>query len=219
MFVLLTIVAGLFAEGFVTQRFVTGDPTTTADNILAHRGLWQLAFAVYVVEMACQVAGTALLYDLLKPAGPNVSLIAAWISVVGIAIKMCARVFFIAPLFVLGGAPAFSALGANELRAVSMLFLELNDTGAGAALAFFGFTTVLRGALIVRSTFLPRGLGALGILAGLLWTTFLYRPLASRMFAVTAGIGLIASLAVSGWLLIKGVDGPRWREMSRQARS
>jgi hypothetical protein len=216
--VLLTILAGLFAEGFVTQRLLTDDATTTAANILAHRDLWQLAFAVYVVEMACQVAGTALFYDLLKPAGRNASLIAAWISVVGIAIKICARVFFIAPLFVLGGAPAFSALGANELRAISMLFLQLNDTGAGLALAFFGFATVLRGVLMFRSTFFPRGLGALGILAGLLWTTFLYRPLGNRMFAVTAAFGLIASLALIGWLLIKGVDGPRWRESARQAR-
>ena len=199
----------------MTQRLLTGDATSTATNILAHRGLWQFAFAVYVVEMVCQVASTALFYDLLLPAGPNASLIAAWISVVGIAIKMCARVFFISPLFVLGGAPAFNAFGTNELRAISMLFLELNDTGAALALAFFGFATLIRGVLVFRSTFLPRGLGALGILAGLLWTTFLYRPLAIRMFPVTAGVGLIASLALSGWLLTKGVDGPRWRDSAR----
>lgn len=216
--VLLTILGGLFAEGFVTQRLLTGDAAATAANILAHRGLWQLAFAVYVLEMACQVASTALLYDLLAPAGASASLIAAWISLVGIAIKMCARVFFLAPLFVLGGAPAFSGLGTNELQAVSMLFLELNDRGAGLALVFFGFTGILRGVLIVRSTFLPRGLGVLGLVAGVLWTTFLYRPLATRMFPVTAGVGLIASLALIGWLLIKGVDGARWREKVRQAR-
>ena len=217
VFLLLTILTGLFAQGFVSEKLVTGDATTTAANILEHRGLWRLGYAFFVVEMASQVAGTALLYDLLAPAGRNASLIAAWISLVGITIKMFARVFFIAPLVVLGGSANFSAFGANELRTLSLLFLQLNDLGASLALIFFGFAAFVRGVLMIRSTFVPRVVGALGMLGGLLWTTFLYPPLANTLFGLTLAVGLIGSLVLIVWLLVKGVDGPRWRETARHA--
>jgi hypothetical protein len=76
-FCLLAILAGTFAQGFVSgSRVVEGDAAATATNILTHRGLFQLGFAVYLIEMACQIAMTALFYDLLKPAGKSVSLVA-----------------------------------------------------------------------------------------------------------------------------------------------
>ena len=47
---LLTILAGMFSAGFVAAKLVvSGDAAATANNILAHRGLFQLAFAVYLM--------------------------------------------------------------------------------------------------------------------------------------------------------------------------
>ena len=104
-FSLLTILTGIFAQGFVSNRLVVdGDAVATATNILAHRGLFQWGYAVFLIEMACNIAMTALFYDLLKPAGKSVSLVAAFLGFAGCVIKTFSRVFFIVPLFVLGGA-------------------------------------------------------------------------------------------------------------------
>ena len=54
----------------------------------------------------------------------------------------------------------------EQLQALALLFLKVNDHGAGMALGFFGFYALLKGYLIVRFTFRPRILGVLSVLAG-----------------------------------------------------
>src|SRR5882672_5072305 len=101
-FFLLTILLGVFAQGFVSERLIDfSDAAATATNILAHRGLFQLAFTVYLIEMACQIATAALFYVLLRPVSKSVALSAAFLELTGCVIKTFARVFFIVPLFVL----------------------------------------------------------------------------------------------------------------------
>src|SRR6202048_1449998 len=137
---LLTILTGIFAQGFVSGRLVVdGDAAAKAAHILAPGGLFSLGFTVDLIEMACQIAMTALFYDLLKPAGRSVSLLAAFLGLAGCVIKTFSRVFFIAPLFVLGGAYYLSVFSTEQLQALALLFLKVNDHGAAIALVFFGF--------------------------------------------------------------------------------
>jgi hypothetical protein len=214
-FFLLTILTGVFAQGFVSERLVVfGDAAVTATNILAHRGLFQLGFAVYLVEMACQVAMTGLFYELLKPVSKTVSLLAAFLSLVGIGIKTVSRLFFIAPLLVLGSAPYLSVFNAEQLQALALLFLKVNDQGAAIGLVFFGFATLLKGYLIIRSTFLPRILGVLSLFAGLGLLTYLYMPLGYRLFPYIAALGLLGAVPQILWLLVKGVNEQRWKEQA-----
>jgi hypothetical protein len=212
---LLTMLTGIFAEGFVSGRLVvSGDAAATAANILAHKGLFQLGFAVYLIEMACQTAMTALFYRLLKPAGRSVSLVAAYLGLTGCVIKTLSRLFFITPLFILGGAHYLSVFSTQQLQALALLFLKVNDHGAGIALVFFGFYALLTGYLMIRSTFLPRILGVLSVLGGLGWLSFLYPPLGYRLFPYIAAFGLLGALSLIVWLLVKGVNEQRWKEQA-----
>src|SRR5438874_10356678 len=218
VFYLLTVLTGIFAQGFVSGKLVIdGDAAATASNILAQRGLFQLGFAVYLIEMACQIAMTALFYDLLKPAGRSVSLLAAFLGLAGCVIKTFSRVFYIAPLFVLGGAHYLSVFNPEQLQALALLFLKVNDQGAAMALAFFGFYALLTGYLIFRSTFLPRILGLVSIFAGLGWLTFLSPTLGYRLFPYLAGFGLLGAIALIVWLLVFGVNVQRWKDQASAA--
>lgn len=218
VFYLLTVVTGIFAQGFVSGRLVVdGDAAATATNILTHKSLFELGFTMYLVEMTCQIAVTALFYDLLKPAGRSVSLLAAFLGLAGCVIKTFSRLFYIAPLFVLGGERYWSGFGPEQLQALALLFLKVNDRGAGIALAFFGFYAILTGYLIIKSTFLPRTLGVLSVVAGVGWLTFLYPTLGYRLFLYVAPVGLLGAAALILWLLVFGVNEQRWKEEDRAA--
>jgi hypothetical protein len=217
-FFLLTVLMGIFAQSYVSDGLVVGgDAAATAANILGHEARFRLGFAVFLIEMTCQITETVLFYFLLKPVSRSESLLAAVIGLAGCGIKTVARVFFYAPLLVLGNAHYLSVFTAEQLQALALLFLKVNEVGAGVALAFFGFAALVKGWLIVRSTFLPRILGVLSVLTGLSLLTFLSPPLGNRMFPYVAGIGLLATVAQIGWLLVVGVNEDRWKAQATAA--
>ncbi|HEY8852765.1 MAG TPA: DUF4386 domain-containing protein [Gemmatimonadaceae bacterium] len=217
-FYLLTILTGVFAQGFVSARLVvSGDAAATANNILSHDGLFRLGFAVYMIEMVCQIITTVLIYDLLKPVNRSVSLLAAVLSLIGCGIKTFSRLFYFAPLLVLGGTHYLSVFSGEQLNAVALLFLRVNDIGAGIALVFFGFYALLKGYLVIRSTFLPRALGWLAVLGGIGWLAYLSPPFGDRVFSIIALLGIVGALANIGWLLVFGVNEERWREQASVA--
>ena len=211
---LTTIVLGIVAQGFISERLIAlRDPAKTATNILANESLYRTGFTLYMIEMAAQIAQTVLLFHLLKPVNLRIATLALVFGLVGCTIKTFSRVFYLAPLFILKQS-AFAAFTADQLPAVSLILLNVNDRGAGVALAFFGFETVLEGWLILRSTFLPRWLGALAIIAGVGWLSFLSPTLGYAVFNVVALIALIGTVAIIGWLLVRGVDEERWRALA-----
>jgi Domain of unknown function (DUF4386) len=107
-----------------------------------------------------------------------------------------------------------SVFSAEQLQALALLFLKVNDRGAGMALVFFGFYALLTGYLIIKSTFLPRILGVVSVLGGLGWLSFLYQPLAHRLFPYVVALALLGSLAEILWLLVFGVNEQRWKEQA-----
>ena len=215
---LLTILAGVFAQGFVSERLVaSGNAATTATNILTHEPLFRLGFTVYLIEMASQITMTALFYELLKPVSRSVSLLSAVFSYIGCGIKTLSRLFYFAPLLVLGDAPYLRVFTADQLQALALLFLKVNNQAAAIALVFFGFSTLLRGYLLVRSTFLPRSLGVLTALGGIGWLAFLSPSLGSRLFPYIVGVGLLGAAVMIVWLLVFGVNEQRWKEHASAA--
>jgi len=81
-------------------------------------------------------------------------------------------------------------------------------------LVFFGLQCLLVGYLILKSTFLPRMLGALMVLAGLGWLTFLWPALANSLAPYNLVPGMLGEGALIVWFLVKGVNVQRWNEQA-----
>ena len=215
---LVTIVAAIIAQGLIAERIVNStDASVTALNIIAHAGLFRFGYTMYMIEMVAQTAMTMLFYELLKPVSRTGSLLAAVIGVVGCGIKALSRVFYVAPALVLDGSHYLSTFSAEQLHSIALLFYNVNEMGAAIAVVFFGFSTVITGWLIIRSTYFPRILGWIAVVGGIGWLTFLWPPLGYRFNLYIAAVALLGSLATIIWMIAYGVNEERWyQQASRQ---
>ena len=189
---LVTIVAAIIAQGLIAERIVNStDASVTARNIIAHADLFRFGYTMYMIEMVAQTAMTMLFYELLKPVSRTGSLLAAVIGVVGCGIKALSRVFYVAPALVLDGSHYLSTFSAEQLHSIALLFYNVNEMGAAIAVVFFGFSTVITGWLIIRSTYFPRILGWIAVVGGIGWLTFLWPPLGYRFNLYIAAVGSV----------------------------
>jgi hypothetical protein len=178
-FYLLTIVAGGFAFSAVSSA-----------NLEAHSTLFRLGVTANVIATACYVVVTALFWNLFRPVNENVSLLAAFFSLVGCAIGAMSSALQLVALAVPDGPRV----------------LKMGATASQIGLVFFGFYCLLIGYLIFKSGFLPRFLGVLMAFGGLGWLTNLFPPLASALSSYAAIPGVLGEGALTVWLLVAGVN-------------
>lgn len=203
-FYLITIIMGVFAEVFVRGALVRDDPAATATNILAHESLYRFGLAADLIMLACYTAVTLLFYGLFKPVSRSLSLLAAFFSLVGIAVLAANSLNHLAPLIFLGSAHYLSAFETTQLQTLALLSLKMHARGYSISGVFFGIYCLLIGYLIFRSGFLPRALGVLMAIGGLSFltdgfTVFLLPALADRVPDIGM-LGGIAELSISLWL-------------------
>jgi hypothetical protein len=196
---------------------VSGNGAATAANILGHERLFWLGFASSLIGVACHIAWVFLMYELLKPVNRGLSLLAAFVILVGCAIQALASLFYLAPLLVLQGGSSLSAFTAQQLQALALMFIKFHTYAFDIYLVFFGFWCILIGYLIFRSTFMPRVLGVLVAISGLGWVTYLSPPLANYLWPYIAAASALGEIPLEFWLIAMGVNVQRWREQASAA--
>jgi uncharacterized protein DUF4386 len=195
---------------------VREDPLATVTNIMAHKTAWWAGYAGDLLLVASYLVVVAFLYDLFKPVNRRFAFLAACFGLLGCAIQSAGTIFEVAPLTVLGGAKFLSVFSPDQLRGLACLFMRFYNLAYGVALVFFAFAALINGILILRSTFLPRVVGALMVLAGLGWMTFLAPPFATKYFPIILALG-IGEGVLMVWLLVAGVNVQRWNEKAAAA--
>lgn len=210
---LVIMVAALFAEAGVRGAvIVSGNAAATAHNILASQQLYRLGGGADIVTLVCDVALAALFYDLLKPAGPSLALLAAFFRLAYSAIFGLAVIAHFAPLAVLTG-EGFSAFTSPQLQAFAMLALKLHSVAYNVALVFFGVHCLLLGILIARSRFLPALIGVLLVIVGVCYLINSATHLVFTNYDFYPWIllpGLLGEGGLTLWLLLVGLNVAQW---------
>ena len=213
----LAIIVGALFIPFATvpSGMMRGDAALpTVAHILAARQLYALAGIAQAILGACDIAVALILYELLKPVGRSLALLAAFFRLVFVAIANANLLNHFAPLLLLSG--DLGAFTPEQLQALAGMFLRLRTIGLDIALVFFGFHCVILGYLLFRSTFFPRVLGLLMAVGGVgyianIFATVLPLDVAARLFPYVMLPAGVAELGLSLWLIVVAVNAAKWR--------
>ena len=210
------IVAGIFAELFVRGALiVSGNAAATAANVAAHEGLWRLGIAGDLAMHVADLPLLVILYVLMRPVNRDLALLVVLFDAVQSAVLVASKMNLLTPLFTGGDAAYLKAFTPEQLEALSYLSMRMDSHGFGFGLIFFGCGCLVLGWLIRRSGYLPWIIGALIQLAGACYLVnsfalILAPSLAGALFPAIMLPPLVAETSLALWLLVKGVDVPRW---------
>lgn len=204
---LTIIVAGIFAEFIVRQSLIVpGDAATTASNIMASESLFRMGIAADLIMVLSDIALALTFYVLLRPVSNALSLLAAFFRLIQAAVL---------GLNLLNLFYALQWLdGAEQNYAPMMRFLEAHGIGYSLGLVFFGANCLVFGYLVFKSGYLPKLLGILLMIAGVVYLADSFARVLMSDYAAYAELFemIVVPLTVTGelatclWLLVKGVD-------------
>ena len=213
---LYIIVAGIFAEAVRSRLIASADADLTARNILANESLFRIGFSGELLHLAFDVVVAMILYVLLRPVDRNIALLAALMRAASDVILAVASLSHFAALRLLGSADYLNSFTPDQLHALALLAMKLQGDAYAISLVFFGFACLALGYLIVRSSYFPKAIGALLVIAGACYLTnsfvlFLHPALADTLFPAIFLPAFVAELALALWLIVKGVDTAKWQ--------
>lgn len=219
---LIIIAAGIFAEFFIrSSLIVANDAAATAGNIAASQSLFRTGIAGDLIMLVCDIVVALALYMLFRQVNRGLSLLAAFFRLVHAAVYGVNLLNLVIVALLAGGAGYLAALQPSQSDALTMLFLDAHKYGYAIGLVFFGFHCMVLGYLVFKSGFLPRILGVLLLAAsiGYLVDSFAnillpnYADYESVLMLVVFVPAFVAELSLSLWLLLKGVNVSRMREL------
>jgi Domain of unknown function (DUF4386) len=120
----------------------------------------------------------------------------------------------------LTGGPGAAALTTAQAQAMAFVMLKMHAFAYVIALVFTGFGCLCLAYLATRATFIPRVSGWFLAIDGLGYLTssfssLVYPPLAVALRPVVPFVtGILGTGALMIWLIVNGVNVPRWEEQN-----
>lgn len=212
----------VFLMGKATA-LVPGDAAASAANVLAMDTEFRSGLLIETAIFLVEIVLAALLYVIFRPVHQALSLAAAFARLGEAVVQGVNLLTTALVLIVTGGASALAAFSQAQREALGLVFLDANAFMVLVWGLFFGFHLLLLGYLVFASGFLPRWLGVLLLIAGagyLLQSggTIMWPSAREVLDTVVVVMAVPGELAFTFWLLVRGVNVPRWMERANAAR-
>ncbi len=210
---------GFFGVIYVPAVLVVrGDAATTSRNIMASEWLFRSGIVSHLISQIILIFLVLALYRLLKPVNKDHAVLMVVLGVLAVPIAFLNEVNHLAALHLLTSASA-GAFTTSQLQAQAMLFLDMRQSGILMALVFWGLWLVPLGLLVFKSGFLPRLIGILLVIAGAGYVIDVATQLLSPGLPMIGQFTFAGEILLTLWLLIRGVNVERWREVCARAAS
>lgn len=204
---LLASIPGAFCLIYIPSHFiVSGDAAATASKIAASESVFRLGILSELAGFIGFIFVARALYRLLAGVNKAHASLMVTLILVSIPISLLNVLNETAALTLIRGAKFLSVFDKPQRDALAFLFLRLHFDGFVVAQVFWGLWLIPFGILVFKSSFLPRILGVLLIIAcfGYLANTIVAFGLLPRIVSRVVGQLTICELPIILWLLIMG---------------
>lgn len=206
----LLIPIGPFGIMFVNSLVVVGDVQATMSNILENETIYRWSMLAALLTQLIHFTLVIMLYKILKPAHKVASQIMLLLVMVGVPIAMLNEFSY--------GAVLLNLHGANPSPDLVSMFLGIHDYGINIVQIFWGLWLFPFGFAIYKSEFLPKVIGILLMIGCFGYVidsiTFIIDPTIEFKLAIFMFWG---EMAITFWLLIKGVNVDKWQQQNSSA--
>jgi len=210
---LISVIFTVFAGLFIDDLFVKGDAAATAKNILVSEVRFRAGIVCWLFVIIGDVVRAWALYVFFKSVNKSLSLLAAWFTLIHVAILGAAMINLVLCSLLLSGAESLAAFETDQLYALVLLFFNGYNYGFLIGLFFFSLHLGTLGYLVYISGYIPKILSVLLIIASVGYMVnsvgkIIYSNYPEIIWTVLAGPLFIGELALILWLAIKGGKEP-----------
>lgn len=213
---------GGFSMGYLPSVIkVDGDAAQTAANIIANQGLVRFGVVADMIVFVSEILLSVMLFRLFKPVADSLSLAAAFARI-GMAIIIAMNALFdLIPLTLLTNPIYADAFSEQQLHALVILFIDMEQYGVYIWQMFFGVHLVTLGYMVMKSGYFPRILGLMMFVGSFGYTlqtiSKVVAPDNLILFWIVAGLLVIVTIgevSFALWLLIKNINVDNWRSIN-----
>jgi hypothetical protein len=197
------------------KLIVWGDAAATVSNIIASESLFRIGIASSILGQVFSLFFGLTLFRLFKGAGKTTATALLASLSVGVGVGVVNSFNNLAALTLVGNPEYVKAFGTEQLNALAMTFLRVNNYGVGLMEIFTALYMFSFGLLIIRSGYMPRILGILLTVGACAFPVNTFTKILIPQFypvlitQATMFLNAFGPLATMLWLLIKGVKEPR----------
>jgi hypothetical protein len=202
----------VFANFGIHERLiVAGNAADTARNILAHETMFRINIACFLVYSIGLVVLLTALYVILKPVNRTLALLSAFLRLVYAFTWIVIALNLFEALRLASGAEYLKVFELDRLQALSRLSQAKSFDVYYVGLLFYSLASTACGYLWFKSNYIPRALGAFGVISSAWCVACTFAFIIFPNFAKTVNLWWFDSpmavfeMALSFWLLFKGL--------------